>query len=383
MRPRHREGGTGKDTVARLSLRFACTALAATLALLAAQVSPAQAGAPEGATWLNQQIGSKGYLEGRNGAPDGTDTAYAVLALYSAGQGSEAKSAVKWLHDHIDDVVTSGGTDNPASLSILIMALRAAGGSVGSLITRLQQTQVTAGPDAGLFGGADPTFDGATRQGLSLLALASVGQKNAPGTDWLVKQQCADGSWQSYRTNITQPCGPTDPTHGTGPDTNSTAMAYQGLKVDAVAPPHDPIAWLATNETPDAGWSFYGGAPGSLDANSTSLVIQAIIASGSDPNALPWARNGSTPLSRLGQFQLPSGAYTFSGGSQTNVAATVQAVPAAASKIFPLPAAATPLVGDSGGSSAPWIVLIVLVVLVACAAGAAVLLRRRRLTPAT
>ena len=263
------------------------------------------------------------------------------------------------------------------------MALRAAGEDVGALVSRLQKTQVTSGPDAGLFGGADPTFDGASRQGLALLALATTGLKNPRGAAWLAKQQCADGSWQAYRSDLTKPCGLPDPGHGTGSDTNSTAWAYQGLKANAATPPRDPLAWLAANETPDAGWSFYGGAGGVADASSTALVTQAIIASGADPDAPPWARPGATPVSRLGQFQLPDGGYPAAGETQASVHATVQAVPAAAGRVFPLPPAATPLVDDSGGSSVLWVVLIVVVVLAAGAAGAALVIRNRRLKPAT
>ena len=365
----------------RLSFRLACALTTAALALLVAQAGPAQAGAAEGAGWLTRQLGSKGYIETAGGAPDGPTTAHAVLALYSAGRGPEAKSAVSWLRQHTDDVANAGGTDNPASLAVLAMALRAAGEDVGGLVTRLLKTQIASGRDAGLFGGADPTFDGASRQGLSLLALASVGLTNAPATAWLLRQQCADGSWQPYRADLTTPCGRPDPGHGTGSDTNSTALAYQGLKVNAATPNHDPLAWLAANETPDAGWSFYGGASAPADTSSTALVTQAVIASGGGPaavNASPWARNGATPLSTLARFQLPSGAYTAPGGSQPSTLATVQAVPAAASKIFPLPPAATPLVDDSGGSSTVWIVLIVVVVLVAGAAGTALVIRNRR-----
>ena len=367
----------------RLSFRRVGTALAATLALLAVQVGPAAAGAAEGAGWLTRQIGSKGYIEGQTGAPDGPNTAYAVLALYSAGQGQQAKPAVGWLLQHVDDVANAGGTDNPASLAVLIMALGAAGEDVRDLIIRLQKTQVTSGPDTGLFGGADPTFDGATRQGLALLALATAGLKNAPGAAWLAKQQCADGSWQSYRTDLTKPCGRPDPGHGTGSDTNSTAWAYQGLKATAITPARDPLAWLATNETPDAGWSFYGGTDTAADANSTALATQAIVASGGDPDAPPWARSGATPRSKLDQFQLPDGSYAAAGGTQPSVLATVQAVPAAAGKVFPLPPAATPLVDESGGSSSLQVVLIVLVVLAAGAAGTALVIRNRRLKPAT
>src|SRR5436305_2018998 len=66
-----------------------------------------------------------------------------------------------------------------------------------NLVARLQATN----QPNGLFGAADPTFDGAFRQGLALMALKVVGVADAAAADWLVGQQCADGSWTAFRAD--------------------------------------------------------------------------------------------------------------------------------------------------------------------------------------
>ena len=99
---------------------------------------------------------------------------------------------------------------------------------------RLLDTERTTGPDAGLFGAQDPTYDGAFREGLALSALAAV---HIPKTDprivgaisWLTKQQCSNGLWEAYRSDASVACPPSNPNAFTGPDTNSTGFAVQGL----------------------------------------------------------------------------------------------------------------------------------------------------------
>src|SRR5262249_4394911 len=142
-----------------------------------------------------------------------------------------------------------------------------------NLVTRLLSTQQSNG----LFGTADPTFDGAFRQGFTLLALASVGKANANGVAWLERQQCADGLWTAYRADPWLPCGPPDPLSFTGPDTNWTAAAMLGLTVQGQeAAATAGAAALADVRTPDGGWGFIAVSSGPTDADSTGLVVEAL-----------------------------------------------------------------------------------------------------------
>ena len=189
------------------------------------------------ASWLIAQVDPGGYLVSPyTGNPDLGSTAQAVIALAGAGRGqSQVTAMVAWLEAHVDefaDPAGAAGTDVPGALAWLILDAVATGGDPydfggTDLVARLQATQR---PD-GLFGlsDQDPTYDGATRQGLALLALAAVGVDNAAGLAWLEDQQCTDGSFVAYRADTSVACPAVDAANFTGPDTNSTAFAAMAL----------------------------------------------------------------------------------------------------------------------------------------------------------
>ena len=119
----------------------------------------------------------------------------------------------------------AGATRIPRRLTIaLIAAVALAAGLVSS-------PAHAAEPDTrGLFGIQDPTYDGVYRQSAAILGLtATSAPVPAPAVEWLLRQQCADGSFASYRPDPAQPCPAADPGNYTGPDTNSTAAAVMAL----------------------------------------------------------------------------------------------------------------------------------------------------------
>jgi len=200
----------------------------------------------------------------------------------------------------------------------------------------------------GLFGGQDPTYDGAYRQSLALLALAAAGVDPAPeAVAWLLDQQCADGGWQAFRADLAAPCTAPDSTTYSGTDTNSTGLAVQALAAlgedTAVA---DGLAWLAAHQSPDGGFAYYpDGTPGNdPDANSTALALSAFRAAGATP---PASTSGATPADALLALQVgcagapeERGAFTFFGSA--NDFATVQAALAIAGGFLPAQPATTP-----------------------------------------
>jgi hypothetical protein len=130
--------------------------------------------------------------------------------------------------------------------------------------------------DAGLYGAQDPTYDGVFRQSLALMGLAAQGiAPPASAVDWLVRQQCADGSFQAYRADVSVPCAPSDPATYTGPDSNSTALAAVALfQSGRTAAARRATTWLTGLQGPDGGFAYYkGGAP---DASSTGLALLAL-----------------------------------------------------------------------------------------------------------
>ncbi|MFE0878972.1 prenyltransferase/squalene oxidase repeat-containing protein [Streptomyces smyrnaeus] len=158
-------------------------------------------------------------------------------------------------------------------------------------------------PD-GLYGTADPKYDGVWRQSMALLALDGAGAVPAKkAVDWLAGQQCADGSFTAYRADTGKKCDP----DATPSDTNATALAVQALaavggRSDAV---REALEWLTSVQNKDGGW---GSAPrAASDANSTSLAIGALHAAGRNPEKAT-AQGGRSPYDALLSFQLTCGA---------------------------------------------------------------------------
>jgi hypothetical protein len=129
---------------------------------------------------------------------------------------------------------------------------------------------------SGLYGKADPTYDGVWRQSLSLLAQHTTGVKPAAkAVDWLTGQQCANGGFAAFRADTGKACDAKTPL-----DSNSTGAAVQAL---AALGGHDAevgkaVKWLESVRGDDGGWGYNPG--GASDANSTSVVIGALAAAG-------------------------------------------------------------------------------------------------------
>jgi hypothetical protein len=308
-----------------------------------------------GAGWIGRQFTSKGDIA-KDGA--GSSTAQAVLALAAAGVGgNKADAGIAWLEKHFQSYVSPGGVDDPGALSYVILAAQAMGvdpttfggtGTSNNLVVRLENTQ----QPSGLFGTQPPTYDGAFRQGLALMALATQGISNPSGISWLQSQQCSDGGWEAYRT---APCTTPDPAGGTGPDTNSTSLAIEGLVAQSAVDRtenSDITAFLEAAQNSDGGFGYIGiDSPSSVqpsDPDSTGEVIQALVALGQLSNPVFTKTGGSstvTPVTALAGFQLGCsaskarrGAYVYPGVKGPNLVATLQAVPGAAEVAFPLTA---------------------------------------------
>ncbi|MFD5637667.1 prenyltransferase/squalene oxidase repeat-containing protein [Streptomyces sp. NPDC127077] len=146
---------------------------------------------------------------------------------------------------------------------------------------------------SGLFGSADPTYDGVWRQSLALLAQHTVGVRPAAkAVDWLTGQQCANGAYAAYRADATATCDAK-----TQVDTNSTAAAVQAL---GALGGHDDatgkaVTWLKSVQNKDGGWGYMAGGPS--DTNSTSVVIGALKAVGKKPASV--TKDGKSPYDTL------------------------------------------------------------------------------------
>jgi hypothetical protein len=341
--------------------------MVASVALVTASAVPAGADtatttqrAQRGAQWLGNQIRANGGFINNFGKADPVNTAYAVIGMRAAQVDKSASDqAIVYLKGRIGPAVQSGGHDAPGSLATYIMASvadkqdpRHFGGRAAknNLVNRLLATARKAGPDKGVFGVQDPTFDGAFRQGLALAALkaAGVSAKDArvvAAIAWLTKQQCANGLWQAYRKSTTTKCPPANPSTFTGPDTNSTGLAVQGLAAWGKRPKQSTVLTsLRTVQSADGGWPFVAAKNRTSDPDSTALIVQALIAEKSAPTLARWKKGTASPYTALGAYQLDCtspdfGAFWFPGSpTSANAFATVQSVPALAGKAFPVAA---------------------------------------------
>jgi hypothetical protein len=85
------------------------------------------------------------------------------------------------------------------------------------------------------------------------------------------------------------------------------------------------VAFLSTLLAPEGGFAYGPADPLVADANSTALVLQALIAAGENPASPEW---GDAPLA-LARFQTPSGGLRYMAtDEEPNLLATVQAIPA-------------------------------------------------------
>ncbi|MBT2449955.1 terpene cyclase/mutase family protein [Streptomyces sp. ISL-43] len=152
---------------------------------------------------------------------------------------------------------------------------------------------------SGLFGKNDPTYDGVWRQSFALLGQHTAGVKPAPqAVDWLVGQQCADGSFASFRADAAAACDAK-----TMLDTNAAAVAVQALKTLGG---HDAAVkkgadWLKSVQNEDGGWAYVPGSPS--EASSTAVVISALAVAGEKPADVK-SKAGKSAYEGLLAFQL-------------------------------------------------------------------------------
>jgi squalene cyclase len=214
---------------------------------------------------------------------------------------------------------------------------------------------------SGAIGGETDTF---VSHLLSVLALASAQRPiSQAAVDHITTSQQDNGSWAW------------DGSAETAGDTNTTGFAVQALVAAGESGDSSSVRsaldYLLGIQNEDGGWPYqnpsdYGT---DTDANSTAVVIQALIAAGQDPTGSDWTRvEGNTPVSALEALQNASGAFAWQAAlPDDNLLATVQALPALAGKAFPWatmdvgePAAAPLTTPETGGAAANLPMLLVL-----------------------
>jgi len=362
----------------------ACMAMGS--AVLAMASSPAGASPPAvpdtaaavaGSSWLVSQLTPQGYIPSPTpGQANLAQTANVVLALAATGSApASAQSALAYMASHIDAYVIVDGADGPGQLALLLLDAVALGENPHSfggtdLVSRLLATEQDAGADAGAFGTARQFTDqyaSTYTQGLALAALAAAGVRGTPqvaaSVSWLVGQQCPTSSGTSAG-GWTSPEQPTntctlDPANYGGPDTNSTALAVEGLAAQgALTAPvsSSALTFLLSAQQSDGGFSYFPSTtsvPATTDSNSTAEVLQAIVALGDSPTSARFTVTGrGNPLTSLLSFQATSGAaaggFFYQSGGTPDPVSSYEAVPAVMGLAFPYEGASWAVASDGG-----------------------------------
>ncbi|RFU86159.1 hypothetical protein DY218_13630 [Streptomyces triticagri] len=153
---------------------------------------------------------------------------------------------------------------------------------------------------SGLYGKADPKFDGVFRQSYALLAQDSAGvEPAAKAVDWLTGQQCDSGGFAAFRADPSEACDAKTPV-----DSNSTAAAVQALAaLGGQAKTVDKaVGWLKSVQNQDGGWGYNPGLPS--DVNSTGIVVGALAAAGEKPAEVT-SQKGKSPYDVLPTLTIP------------------------------------------------------------------------------
>lgn len=129
---------------------------------------------------------------------------------------------------------------------------------------------------------------------------------------------------------------------GLGSDTNSTALAIQALLANGEGVTSSVIVsglnYLKSAQNPDGGFTYDPLSQWGTDSdtNSTSYVVQAILAAGQDPISGTWVVTNTNPISYLLSMQLSDGSFEWQPGYGSNLLATSQAIPALLGYSFPI-----------------------------------------------
>jgi hypothetical protein len=269
------------------------------------------------------------------------------------GSGFSPDSTVSSTADTLLAIVAAGGDpadfDQGGNTPLTFLAAQAPSANSAGDLAKLIMAAVAVDQNPRVFGGVDLVLglealigddgwigsdvDTYVSHTLAVLALASARRPiPAAAVDYIKNAQHEDGTWAW------------DGSAATAGDTNTTAFAMQAL-VAAGEAGDSPAVGLALDyyagiQNEDGGWPYqnpsdFGTA---TDANSTAVVIQAIVAAGQDPAGAAWTTaEGSTPVAALEALQNESGAFAWQAAvPDDNLLATVQALPALAGKAFPL-----------------------------------------------
>ncbi len=282
--------------------------------------SPAAADSLSAAiAWLVAQQDASGGFIGFSGEPDPGTTIDAVLALSAAGETDS--DAVRLANEYLAANGTAFAEQGGGYAAKLVMAMVASGQDPTNLGGVNLVEMLTLDEESEFCGGE--VYDHA----LCVLGLVAAGQ--VVPEEWLStlrEYQIENGGW-AFDGSMEAPMA----------DSNTTAIVVQALISAGATPDQEPIvqalSYLTSVMAPDGGFAYAVAEPLVGDANSTGVVIQALIAAGEDPSSDTWGN----ATAALMAFQNESGAFRYMNDApDDNLFATLQAIPALAGQPLPI-----------------------------------------------
>jgi hypothetical protein len=291
------------------------------------------------ATEAQAATASLRYLQGQQSGSDGsipvgasTDSVSEEYAIGAAAAGYDPNalrhgsgpSVMAYLAAHAAAACATAG-----ACGELLQAVAAAGlnpASFGSvdLLTTLDGFYAAG---TGVFGDGEAFTQSLAIQGL----LAAHQPVPVAALGHLVAAQDSDGGWDFLLVKD----DPNGSTNFDTSDTNSTAMVLMALDAAGMhSRDRSALAWLHTQQDSDGGFPYQAGF--GTDPDSTALVVQALLATGQNPEAPAWAPGGHAPLARLLATQNGDGGFTFPGNTAPDPFTTAEVPPALERAAYPL-----------------------------------------------
>jgi hypothetical protein len=292
---------------------------------------PAALAAPDAATcalmYLHAQQGADGLL-GSAGVTDdyifgAAAAGYDPRTLAAPG----GASAFDYLAAHASGAAGDAGAISKLSLAAIVGHFDPTAFGGQDLLADLDATYDAT---TGAFG------DGGTYgQSLGIMTLVAAADAGHPlpaaAVTHLQAVQDTDGSW-NYLGVKDSPAGS---------DTNSTAIALQGLAAAGV-PASDAsitagVAYLAAQQLSDAGFPYSDAfGPPFSDPDSDATVIQALVAVGENPAGASWQKDGVTPRQNMLSFRnAATGGFMYPGNPGPDAFTTSQVPAGLAGVPFP------------------------------------------------
>jgi hypothetical protein len=311
-------------------------ALATTAAMGAATLAFA-IGSSTASTQVDPGSRAIEYLQTQQSAANGsipvgssTDSVSEEYAIGAAAAGYDPKalrhgsgpSVMNYLSTHAASACATAG-----GCGLLIQAVVAAHLNPGSFGGVNLLTTLKGMYTAGVYGDGE-----AFTESLAIQGLVAAGQTvPTAAVHHLVAAQDSDGGWDFLLIRD----DPNGSTNFDTSDTNSTAMVLMALNAAGTRSRNtSALAWLHTQQDGDGGFPYQAGA--GSDPDSTALVLQALLATGQNPDASSWAPGGHSPLAELIATQDADGGYTFPGNSGPDPFTTAQVPPALSRAPYPL-----------------------------------------------